>query len=230
MVIDGRPKSVAAKILAVMQDVEYIRKDGRNKAQKYNYLSEKELVTRVRESMIRHKLIVIPSGTEYDIQLLDRVPDYEGKPKNPMALTTVAVTYTIMCTETGQSIPSTQFGQGTDSLDKGMYKALTGCNKYFLMKLFQIPTGDDPEAPTKEEQEEATQQADAVAAALEANKTRKYYEAVEGLLATVPDNEAAGILAALGGQHSTWMDIPSGQPRMDFFNKLKEAIKEKEKA
>jgi hypothetical protein len=29
--------------------------------------------------------------------------------------------------------------------DKGVYKAITGANKYVLFKLFQIETGDDPE-------------------------------------------------------------------------------------
>ena len=28
--------------------------------------------------------------------------------------------------------------------DKGLYKALTGANKYMLFKLFQIETGNDP--------------------------------------------------------------------------------------
>ena len=38
--------------------------------------------------------------------------------------------------------------------DKGVYKAITGANKYLLFKLFQIETGDDPEnevAPPQEE-------------------------------------------------------------------------------
>ena len=36
-------------------------------------------------------------------------------------------------------------GQGIDSGDKGAYKAATGVNKYVLMKVFQLATGDDPE-------------------------------------------------------------------------------------
>ena len=37
-------------------------------------------------------------------------------------------------------------GSGDDPADKGLYSAYTGAVKYFLMKAFLIPTGDDPEA------------------------------------------------------------------------------------
>ena len=41
--------------------------------------------------------------------------------------------------------------------DKGLYKAITGANKYFLFKLFQIETGDDPERDTAPVAQEAPQ-------------------------------------------------------------------------
>jgi hypothetical protein len=56
-------------------------------------------------------------------------------------------------------------GQGGDKNkngvgDKGLYKAITGANKYLLFKLFQIETGDDPETydpPAILEKDENTQ-------------------------------------------------------------------------
>ena len=48
--------------------------------------------------------------------------------------------------ETGASIKKPWRGYGTDKEDKGGYKAMTGGEKYFLLKTFLIPTGDDPEA------------------------------------------------------------------------------------
>lgn len=36
-------------------------------------------------------------------------------------------------------------GEGMDTGDKAIYKAITGAQKYVLMKTFLIPTGDDPE-------------------------------------------------------------------------------------
>ena len=36
-------------------------------------------------------------------------------------------------------------GSGQDAGDKGIFKAISGAQKYALMKAFMIPTGDDPE-------------------------------------------------------------------------------------
>ena len=47
--------------------------------------------------------------------------------------------------QSGESLSSTIIGSGQDKGDKGPYKAYTGAQKYFLMKTFMIPTGDDPE-------------------------------------------------------------------------------------
>jgi hypothetical protein len=48
--------------------------------------------------------------------------------------------------ETGEELVFHSEGEGQDAGDKGIYKAITGAQKYALMKAFMIPTGDDPEA------------------------------------------------------------------------------------
>jgi hypothetical protein len=47
--------------------------------------------------------------------------------------------------DSGEILESTWPGEGQDNADKGCYKAITGAEKYALMKTFLIPTGDDPE-------------------------------------------------------------------------------------
>ncbi len=47
--------------------------------------------------------------------------------------------------DSGESHVSTAYGQGQDKGDKGVYKAATGAEKYFLLKTFLIATGDDAE-------------------------------------------------------------------------------------
>jgi hypothetical protein len=47
--------------------------------------------------------------------------------------------------ETGETLSWDMYGQGSDSLDKGAFKSTTGAVKYGLLKLFLVPTGDDPE-------------------------------------------------------------------------------------
>src|SRR5699024_6730814 len=47
---------------------------------------------------------------------------------------------------------------GQDAGDKAVYKAITGATKYALMKVFMIPTGDDPEQDYEADERNNTQQ------------------------------------------------------------------------
>ncbi len=65
-------------------------------------------------------------------------------------ITTLEMAFAIIDAETGTTIERPWIGTGQDKGDKGADKAYTGAVKYFLMKTFMIPTGDDPENDTKE--------------------------------------------------------------------------------
>jgi len=59
---------------------------------------------------------------------------------------TLWVEYTFVDADTGESFTCKMPCAGVDTADKGIYKAITGGNKYFLLKTFQISSGgDDPE-------------------------------------------------------------------------------------
>lgn len=89
--------------------------------------------------MIKHGLVLIPSVNNAS------AIDEHGN-------TLVSVEYTLAHIS-GEIWPDkiTAVGCGNDRArngtvgDKGVYKAITGANKYLLFKLFQIETGDDPE-------------------------------------------------------------------------------------
>jgi len=123
-----------------MKDVSYVQKSSENKFHGYKYASEASLLESLRPAMIAHGLILIPSvGNVSPI-------DLHGN-------TLLTVDYTLAHVS-GEIWPDkiTAVGCGNDRNkqggvgDKGVYKALTGANKYLLFKLFQIETGDDPEA------------------------------------------------------------------------------------
>jgi hypothetical protein len=132
-------KNIIQALNAVMKDVSYVQKNSENKFHGYKYASESSLLESLRPAMIAHGLILIPSvGNVSPI-------DLNGN-------TTVTVDYTLAHTS-GEVWPDkiVAVGCGNDKSkngsvgDKGVYKALTGANKYLLFKLFQIETGDDPE-------------------------------------------------------------------------------------
>lgn len=70
-------------------------------------------------------------------------------------MTTIYMMIALICCETGEKIEVPWIGQGADKGDKGCYKAITGGYKTFLMKMFMIPTGDDPENWSPELEEES---------------------------------------------------------------------------
>lgn len=125
---------IATALNAVMSEVTYVQKGGEVSfgKTKYSYMSEADLLEVVRPVMVKYGLVILPSCDEVT------------KTGN---MTTVKMTYTI-AHRSGAVWPfkMSMWGQGVDSGDKGIYKAITGANKYYIYKLFNLPTGDDPES------------------------------------------------------------------------------------
>lgn len=133
------PPKITKALHAVMTKVGYVQKRGENKFHGYKYAGEADLLEVLRPAMLEAGLLLIPSGAEH------AAIDEHGN-------THVSVAYTLAHKD-GDVWPDKiiAFGSGNDRNkngvgDKGTYKALTGANKYLLFKLFQIETGDDPEA------------------------------------------------------------------------------------
>ena len=122
----------------VMQEVGYIQKTGENDFHGYTYATEADVLERIRPSMIKHGLLLIPS-----VNQVSSIDQYGN--------TSVTVQYTLgHVSGAVWPTPIVAAGCGNDKNkngtgDKGLYKALTGANKYLLFKLFQIETGNDPE-------------------------------------------------------------------------------------
>jgi len=138
---EASSQKVAAKIIAVMGEIESVSKKGTNVAQHYKYASEADVVEVVRAALIKHRLVVIPSVVN---QMSVEIGATQAG--NKWRLTEITVKYTWIDADSGESIETLICGQGVDTGDKGVYKAMTGANKYALLKTFQLPTDDDPEA------------------------------------------------------------------------------------
>lgn len=133
-------KNIFKKLHLVMSEVERMSKDGQNSAQGYKYLSETQITERFHDLFVKHGIVFI-----YESSITQTQPTPSGK----QTLTNVLVTYSFNDVESGEYISGEAAGQGTDSGDKGVYKAVTGAIKYIYMKTFLIPTGDDPEDDSK---------------------------------------------------------------------------------
>lgn len=128
------------KLAEVMQEVKYIQKTGYNNFHKYRYATEADVNEKVREELAKRNVILIPNVKSHSVRT------HTTAKGNTEYIVTVEVEFIFMDGETGEMISFTTFGEGQDAGDKGTYKAITGAQKYALMKSFMIPTGDDPEA------------------------------------------------------------------------------------
>jgi hypothetical protein len=121
---------LAAKLAEVMAAVDRVPKNGHNTHFNYDYATEADIAAAVRQELAKRHIMILPSVVSHDRQ---------GD------LTTLGMEFLIVDGESGESFSRPWLGSGSDKQDKGAYKAMTGGEKTFLLKMFLIPTGDDPE-------------------------------------------------------------------------------------
>jgi hypothetical protein len=131
-------KSLAKKLADIMAEVGHVPKRGHNAYHHYDYVRASDILDAVREKMAKAGIAVIPS-------ILSASTEAQGDGK----LTSLWLEYTLIDSETGETVKASMPGQGWDKGDKGVYKAITGSMKYFVTALFMVSSGDDPEADTK---------------------------------------------------------------------------------
>ena len=122
---------LAKKLAEVMAAVDRVPKHGRNEFHKYDYATEADIAAAVRQELAQRHVMILPAVVSE---------------KREGDITTLGMEFLIVDGESGESFSRPWLGVGQDKGDKGGYKAMTGGEKTFLLKLFLIPTGDDPEA------------------------------------------------------------------------------------
>lgn len=141
-------QKLAQKILAVVAAVSNVPKNGTNAFQKYKYVQEADILDAIREELVKNNLIVLPSARHVGVE------NYKTDKNNFFVVADMV--FTIVDCETGETVECCFEGHGIDTGDKGLYKAYTGAMKYFLLKTFMIPTGDDPEKTTEHDKPATT--------------------------------------------------------------------------
>lgn len=135
-------KSLVSKLIAAILEIQLIPKKGHNQFSNYSYATCEDIVQAVRGPLARHGLLVFSSLKE---RISETVTTTQGKPAFREK-----VTLTVVVTDGESQLTLDVPGEGQDTGDKAIYKALTGAGKYALRSLLQLPIGDDPEADTQE--------------------------------------------------------------------------------
>jgi hypothetical protein len=133
-------RSLVRKLADVMAEVSHVPKNGNNAAQGYKYATEADVLASIRKGLASRHVIITHRVDSTTFRQID------GR-SGALFIATVHVTFTAHDGDSGESMEVARtVGEGMDSGDKNVYKAVTGATKYAALKLFFIPTGDDPEA------------------------------------------------------------------------------------
>jgi hypothetical protein len=142
---------LVAAIAAVMNEVHVVAKRGENEFHSYRYATMGDILKEITPLLGRHGIVIFQSETGRAMFDDDNVIAVEYS-------FTVAhasgETWPHVIKQTGVSTCRNSKG-GWD--DKSLNKCHTAARKYFLLALFQIPTGDEADADQGEDERPAKQ-------------------------------------------------------------------------
>lgn len=145
-----KKKNLHEKILEVMKNIEYLKKDDHVEFGTTNYkaMSEEKVTMTVRAELVKQGIVVYPIKQE-----VWKEPNLVvGSRIEKGNITTVNTVYRMVNVDDPTDyIELASSGQGSDSQDKGVGKAMTYAYKYLFLRTFAIPTGEDPDKISSEE-------------------------------------------------------------------------------
>lgn len=133
-----QPKGLVARLIQAMGEIQLIPKRGQNQFSNYSYATAEDIIQAVRGPLAKHGLLVYSTLKE---RLSEEIKTAQGK-----GAWRERIVLQFVVTDGENSLSFDVPGEGQDTGDKAIYKALTGSTKYALRSLLQLPIGDDPEA------------------------------------------------------------------------------------
>lgn len=127
------------KLIEIRKTCTYLKKD--NQGYQFKYVSSSQTLGTLRSKMDELGLLLVPAVKWHN------VTEHTSSKGNKEFFTELEVEFTWMDAETGESLTCPFYAQGIDSGEKGVGKAMTYAEKYFMLKFFNIATDkDDPDA------------------------------------------------------------------------------------
>lgn len=136
---ENKKLNIHQKMLEVMKAIEYLQKDDSVSfgSTKYKAMSEEKVTSTVRAKFVELGIVVYP---------------FEQEVTKDGNITTTNTKYRMVNVDDPMDyVDLASSGQGADTQDKGVGKAMTYSYKYMLLRTFAIPTGEDPDKISSEE-------------------------------------------------------------------------------
>ena len=126
-------------MLAVMKAIGAIGKNSENKFQHYKFRGIDSVYNAVNAPMIEHGVFCVAEVLE------SKVVETKTTKDKLTRFATVRMRYTFTASD-GSSVCTESVGEGMDSGDKAVYKAMAGAQKYAIIQAFCIPTEEQKDA------------------------------------------------------------------------------------
>lgn len=152
--------NIYQRLLEVRKAVSYLKKE--SESSQYKFTGSAQVLASVREIINEQGLLLIPRITDKNL-LTETIEFTDGnRPKKTTTyFTELTMTMTWVNTDNPEEkIECPWYSQGVDIAgEKGVGKALTYGEKYFILKFFNIPTDkDDPDTFQKKYEQKASKE------------------------------------------------------------------------
>lgn len=134
------------KIARIMGRLNRLPKTGRNKHFNYAFVTDADVADAVRKELASENVAFFASMINATQEGKHSVATFE---------------FTFVCGDTGERQVCMWVGEANDTQDKGLTKAATSAEKYFLLKTFMLSAGDvqdDPDSGDEQPQPAPRQQ------------------------------------------------------------------------
>lgn len=142
MIETDKKLNLHQRLVEVRKRVPALHKDSRNDFHRFGYVSSSAVLSALRPLLDEYGLLLQP-------QIVSTSTSEHSTAKGKAHLATeLTITYTWINADNPEDrMVCGWYGQGIDDAEKGVGKAATYAEKYFLLKFFNIPTdADDPDA------------------------------------------------------------------------------------
>ena len=148
------------KLIEARKEVPYLQKE--NQGEQYKYVSSSQVLGNIKTKLDELGILLIPSVkshlvTTSSIEFFNEKNNVTKRTNTYFTELDMTMTW-VNAEKPDEKIECSWYGQGVDIAgEKGVGKALTYAEKYFMLKFFNIPTDkDDPDAFQKRMDDEDT--------------------------------------------------------------------------
>lgn len=144
-----------------MKRVEYLQKDGTmmvGNQVRYKFLSEEKMTSEIHKAIQEIGVVMYPLKMEIvNERVIEGKINDRGQKAADTSIALIRAVYRLVDSEDDTFIDVEVFGEGADTMDKRLSKAMTSAYKYMQKQTFAIPSGDDPDRIGYDDEEGLTE-------------------------------------------------------------------------